>query len=93
MNLPPNLLALRRLIDAFHDEPTLRQLGDELDAVRVALAPLPAPAAPVPAAPPADFQIADRLRDALGTYVVKIGPKANWVRCTTPGCRDGWRGP
>jgi hypothetical protein len=99
MNLPPNLLALQRLIAPFHDEPTLRQLAAELDVVTAALAPLPAPAAPAaaggPAAAPApaDFQLADRLREAVGTYIIRIGPRPNWVRCTTPGCRDGWRGP
>jgi hypothetical protein len=116
MNLPPQLNALARLVEAFHDEPTLGQLRYDLHLVVEALRPLgqaaedaaraaagPAPAVPVAAAPvagapvvpapaPADFEIADRLRGALGTYVAKPGPRAGWVPCRTPGCRDGWRG-
>ena len=97
MNLPPHLLALQRLIAPFHDAPALRDLAAELEAVTAALQPLPAPAAVPPAVgapgPAGDFQMADQLREAIGMYIIRIGPKANWVRCTTPGCRDGWRGP
>jgi hypothetical protein len=97
MDMPPHLSALLRLIEPFHDEPTLNALYTELRDLTKMLAsvPAPQPAAAAIAALPPDYVVADALREAIGAYVIKFKPGTssgdNWAKCATPGCHNGWR--
>jgi hypothetical protein len=93
MSLQPHLSALKRLVEPFCDEPTLKQLLDELKALEATNS---ATAKSGGATQTDEYKIVYDVRQALGKYVVGLSPvgvpaDSSLIACVTPGCHNGFR--